>query len=136
MCIVDVVGIFFFFKQKTAYEMRISDWSSDVCSSDLAPLFLREEGFRISGLAERKPGRCRPAQIILDRLDSENLDRLRRCPRHHGLCVGNPRVQIGRLPAGRRAALPPGIYFELQNRPDIDATRSSASRTCLRLLLC
>src|SRR3546814_9199762 len=29
------VIIFFFFKQKTAYEMRISDWSSDVCSSDL-----------------------------------------------------------------------------------------------------
>src|SRR3546814_3933471 len=29
--------IFFFFKQKTAYEMRISDWSSDVCSSDLSP---------------------------------------------------------------------------------------------------
>src|SRR3546814_13053228 len=28
---------FFFFKQKTAYEMRISDWSSDVCSSDLPP---------------------------------------------------------------------------------------------------
>src|SRR3546814_14059129 len=27
--------IFFFFKQKTAYELRISDWSSDVCSSDL-----------------------------------------------------------------------------------------------------
>src|SRR3546814_2427383 len=33
----DVVLLFvvFFFKQKTAYEMRISDWSSDVCSSDL-----------------------------------------------------------------------------------------------------
>src|SRR3546814_5932076 len=30
-----VLGYFFFFKQKTAYEMRISDWSSDVCSSDL-----------------------------------------------------------------------------------------------------
>src|SRR3546814_7409886 len=29
------VCVFFFFKQKTAYEMRISDWSSDVCSSDL-----------------------------------------------------------------------------------------------------
>src|SRR3546814_846624 len=27
--------VFFFFKQKTAYELRISDWSSDVCSSDL-----------------------------------------------------------------------------------------------------
>src|SRR3546814_9280503 len=32
---VDVWYFFFFFKQKTAYEMRISDWSSDVCSSDL-----------------------------------------------------------------------------------------------------
>src|SRR3546814_1073977 len=31
---------FFFFKQKTAYEMRISDWSSDVCSSDLEALEL------------------------------------------------------------------------------------------------
>src|SRR3546814_1889105 len=30
-----VALMFFFFKQKTAYEMRISDWSSDVCSSDL-----------------------------------------------------------------------------------------------------
>src|SRR3546814_6744758 len=30
-----IYGVFFFFKQKTAYEMRISDWSSDVCSSDL-----------------------------------------------------------------------------------------------------
>src|SRR3546814_6725339 len=30
-----ICGFFFFFKQKTAYEMRISDWSSDVCSSDL-----------------------------------------------------------------------------------------------------
>src|SRR3546814_8623120 len=30
--------VFFFFKQKTAYEMRISDWSSDVCSSDLSAL--------------------------------------------------------------------------------------------------
>src|SRR3546814_1667611 len=31
----DYLLYFFFFKQKTAYEMRISDWSSDVCSSDL-----------------------------------------------------------------------------------------------------
>src|SRR3546814_4068092 len=38
-----VVGcrVCFFFKQKTAYEMRISDWSSDVCSSDLfTPMFI------------------------------------------------------------------------------------------------
>src|SRR3546814_7356573 len=42
VCIFGVIVVFqlvsvcfFFFKQKTAYEMRISDWSSDVCSSDL-----------------------------------------------------------------------------------------------------
>src|SRR3546814_1288007 len=42
---------FFFFKQKTAYEMRISDWSSDVCSSDL-----RRETRRSA-----RSGGCRPA---------------------------------------------------------------------------
>src|SRR3546814_18373312 len=36
--------LFFFFKQKTAYEMRISDWSSDVCSSDLDLWAPRERG--------------------------------------------------------------------------------------------
>src|SRR3546814_575802 len=47
----------FFFKQKTAYEMRISDWSSDVCSSDLImrqpspPLSVRVLVRRISGTA-------------------------------------------------------------------------------------
>src|SRR3546814_3484797 len=34
-CSICLLFSFFFFKQKTAYEMRISDWSSDVCSSDL-----------------------------------------------------------------------------------------------------
>src|SRR3546814_1744313 len=43
--------LFFFFKQKTAYEMRISDWSSDVCSSDLRVLAARRE---------RPCGRVRP----------------------------------------------------------------------------
>src|SRR3546814_6320411 len=36
VCLGIVASLFFFFKQKTAYEMRISDWSSDVCSSDLS----------------------------------------------------------------------------------------------------
>src|SRR3546814_2107678 len=36
MCVLYVWGVFCLFKQKTAYDMRISDWSSDVCSSDLA----------------------------------------------------------------------------------------------------
>src|SRR3546814_19719293 len=50
---------FFFFKQKTAYEMRISDWSSDVCSSDLRtdrygrPPGTR--GWRVASLMEHIP---------------------------------------------------------------------------------
>src|SRR3546814_574572 len=40
---VRVLCVFFFFKQKTAYEMRISDWSSDVCSSDLLATAILED---------------------------------------------------------------------------------------------
>src|SRR3546814_5508197 len=55
--------LFFFFKQKTAYEMRISDWSSDVCSSDLLVVtackpWLTEEQFELLQryLKARHPG--------------------------------------------------------------------------------
>src|SRR3546814_2433521 len=59
---------FFFFKQKTAYEMRISDWSSDVCSSDLViidPVHLRDP--RIGARGQQRVGegggrRLRPAR--------------------------------------------------------------------------
>src|SRR3546814_9649016 len=53
--------MFFFFKQKTAYEMRISDWSSDVCSSDLSAELVavehafgawREAGERLAALRD------------------------------------------------------------------------------------
>src|SRR3546814_7950264 len=51
MCMLLLLcGGFFFFKQKTAYEMRISDWSSDVCSSDLAAL----TGVGIAGKTPRR----------------------------------------------------------------------------------
>src|SRR3546814_2376485 len=42
--------MFFFFKQKTAYEMRISDWSSDVCSSDLDALVAVAAGHLVARL--------------------------------------------------------------------------------------
>src|SRR3546814_7758428 len=51
-----MIFFFFFFKQKTAYEMRISDWSSDVCSSDLtAPelALLQERHHDLDHSAER-----------------------------------------------------------------------------------
>src|SRR3546814_13053683 len=42
---------FFFFKQKTAYEMRISDWSSDVCSSDLVDI-VKIDGSFVRGVSD------------------------------------------------------------------------------------
>src|SRR6058998_3515154 len=67
-----LVFVFFFFKQKTAYEMVMSDWSSDVCSSDLGPRrasgrqrILRERRRHFVGLApwavlaERSPEQAR-----------------------------------------------------------------------------
>src|SRR3546814_7079377 len=45
--------LFFFFKQKTAYDMRISDWSSDVCSSDLAAVLV--ELLAVGGRAVQHP---------------------------------------------------------------------------------
>src|SRR3546814_6312511 len=56
-------GMFFFFKQRTAYELRISDWSSDVCSSDL---ILRDSG-KVS----------REALLGLDLHAAQDLDALR-----------------------------------------------------------
>src|SRR3546814_9552418 len=68
------IDSFFFFKQKTAYELRISDWSSDVCSSDLQfrpsqrdqPPVLPVAVQRFAGRPARddRPGRLSPPQKI------------------------------------------------------------------------
>src|SRR3546814_485906 len=49
------VVLFFFFKQKSAYELRISDWSSDVCSSDLLMpnIFLHSDPTTLLGMSDR-----------------------------------------------------------------------------------
>src|SRR3546814_6531034 len=52
MSVYCYVFLFFFFKQKTAYEMRISDWSSDVCSSDLEHIRSERFVFRHHDLTE------------------------------------------------------------------------------------
>src|SRR3546814_8782379 len=58
----------FFFKQKTAYEMRISDWSSDVCSSDL-PAFGQVGGLRLEDVdaRERLGGHVLQVEVAADR---------------------------------------------------------------------
>src|SRR3546814_3624690 len=49
-CVVFCTRCFCFFKQKTAYEMRISDWSSDVCSSDLEERLVGRAGGRLASV--------------------------------------------------------------------------------------
>src|SRR3546814_8604178 len=70
----------FFFKQKTAYEMRISDWSSDVCSSDLVLLSQRRDRKRYHLRIRQRfkfAGRRR-----LQKRAHEESDMERRLPRH------------------------------------------------------
>src|SRR3546814_9542216 len=77
----------FFFKQKTAYEMRISDWSSDVCSSDLFLIARRPTGLdgpdsrQGKGLAvvpHRQGARCRELLGIEAENRAEHAERWRR----------------------------------------------------------
>src|SRR3546814_3149327 len=68
---------FFFFKQKTAYELRISDWSSDVCSSDLlaADEFIRR--FLLHALP-RGFHRIRHYGLLASARRKDHLERARR----------------------------------------------------------
>src|SRR3546814_4090546 len=62
---------FFFFKQKTAYEMRISDWSSDVCSSDL--LYREKDGLRLGELSKRTMVTNGNVTGLVERLEADGL---------------------------------------------------------------
>src|SRR3546814_10184208 len=78
------VCCFFFFKQKTAYEMRISDWSSDVCSSDLDILVCAHAHrmivpHRLCGALESKP---LAVGAIVDRPAGETFVETRDGDRH------------------------------------------------------
>src|SRR3546814_15851663 len=61
--------LFFFFKQKTAYEMRISDWSSDVCSSDL--FFLGDRQAVIGAELHRPAARPRRIEALRNQVPDE-----------------------------------------------------------------
>src|SRR3546814_2254232 len=74
------VVFFFFFKQKTAYEMRISDWSSDVCSADL-------HGLEAAGVARRSADRALALGVV------------------HRVPVGEGRVEEPDNPRHRRPQL-------------------------------
>src|SRR3546814_3100701 len=71
----------FFFKQKTAYEMRISDWSSDVCSSDLAEARKAEAIGPAIGLPHKSA--CKSAKRSAH-IDAHVEDRIGGVPPHVG----------------------------------------------------
>src|SRR3546814_10056689 len=88
--IVFICYCFFFFKQKTAYEMRISDWSSDVCSSDLFER-ARDLDFRVVAHA----GEEGPPEYVWSALDD---------------------LQVARIDHGIRAIEDPDLMVELARR--------------------
>src|SRR3546814_7798361 len=92
---------FFFFKQKTAYEMRISDWSSDVCSSDLGDI-APDRGPRAAdrGARRYRPPLCEPQRRGGDRRPARHLCATRPA-RRDGVGAGRSDWGAGGGPAGR-----------------------------------
>src|SRR3546814_1556714 len=85
---------FFFFKQKTAYEMRISDWSSDVCSSDLiredeadlAPPFDKAATAPVAKPAEDKPTKAQQPPAPAERVKSAPAEQIGRASCRERVC--------------------------------------------------
>src|SRR3546814_10266229 len=103
--------VFFFFKQKTAYELRISDWSSDVCSSDLVSLRL--------GFAERA-GTAHQTMSLAPRLDLRQTQSL----------VMTPQLQQAiRLLALSHLEIEGFIAEEIEKNPQI-GRESCRARVC------
>src|SRR3546814_4517615 len=98
----------FFFKQKTAYEMRISDWSSDVCSSDL---ILNNKYF-----GEMNPRQIEYAQSIIDA--SQRL-----------LALINDILDLATIEAGYMALDRSPVDVHLLLRSVYDLTREWAGRS-------
>src|SRR3546814_15115111 len=105
----------FFFKQKTAYEMRISDWSSDVCSSDLA----------FGGLLRQRLQRIEHALHVLVRVEVLVVVGDGAVGRDH---VGQP---VGEIGAGDRKSVVEGKSVSV--RVDLGGRRSIKKKKSHRI---
>src|SRR3546814_14383056 len=111
---------FFFFKQKTAYEMRISDWSSDVCSSDLRA---GREASRRGGAERHRQREARP-----------HLQRDRRGGGGRGADAALPRLSRFHG-ASRRPGLPGRLGAALRPERAIPALHPRPDRDDLPLVI-
>src|SRR3546814_18380660 len=128
----------FFFKQKTAYEMRISDWSSDVCSSDLLELRRAvDDGFEhlASQLAVPDFQLVRDHLVEADRLGHRSGKRHEAARHQHRICA----MRLHRLHQGPRPARqPPALHPAIAQRapcppaeqPAETGTESCRERVC------
>src|SRR3546814_9085500 len=120
-----MILLFFFFKQKTAYEMRISDWSSDVCSSDLSP-----SGRRISAACAISPREAarRGWKRTGGRRDGDGNSSPKRgggprAARWRGRAPNAPARSVRRAPASSRTVL--------ARNPDLAAGTERADRAAI-----
>src|SRR3546814_7117263 len=117
--------LFFFFKQKTAYEMRISDWSSDVCSSDLAAEAAAMVHEQIRNWREGRPVPPQPAALPPEVASGTDATHTAEAPR-----MAAARLEISPGPAD---AMPPkpgaaaGAGFEGQQAPIAGTGESQAT---------
>src|SRR3546814_7142148 len=91
------VSVFLFFKQKTAYEMRISDWSSDVCSSDL-----HGQTVHVFGMIDSQAPRNPAATIMADKMkigEAQHVHHIQLILRHRTLGIVD---EIGRASGRER----------------------------------
>src|SRR3546814_5143837 len=113
----------FFFKQETAYEMRISDWSSDVCSSDLLVPF--GDAGRLEAVLHSRP------DVESDEIDEIGAEQQQL--RHDRIIVvGGRQVAVAALlgfgpPYGMREMRREGLARETRRREDRKSTRLNSS---------
>src|SRR3546814_6346855 len=102
--------MFFFFKQKTAYEMRISDWSSDVCSSDLFEAIWQQVE------NDREQGRTDPDD---EGKDDEEVKADYRAIAERRVRLGLLLSEVGRLNQIEvtQDAVHKGLFMEAQRHP-------------------
>src|SRR3546814_3877743 len=132
------VSVFFFFKQKTAYEMRISDWSSDVCSSDLPVLAVHARG----GLLHDRLRVDDADRHAFGGAEGEILDRALRLRAPIGVGGNRNRAQRIGFGAGRlshtasiRPALVEGPLFSCDRRSRVKNGRSEEHTSELQSLM-